>query len=135
MSFIAGDFTEVTCTHPTLGDFRFSPKSGESFNIDRGGIRSADDNAVTSKGESIDVKNNKGWSVDGPIATDLKTGYEEESIIALSADPVHGVWTFSHISGAIYKGTGRPVGDIATDTNTAQMTLKVAGGGKLENIA
>jgi hypothetical protein len=38
------------------------------------------------------------------------------------------------ISGAIYKGTGRPVGDVATDANAGTLTLKVAGGGYLQKI-
>jgi hypothetical protein len=37
-------------------------------------------------------------------------------------------------NGAIYKGKGAPVGDIATDSNAGTLTLKVAGGGILEKI-
>jgi hypothetical protein len=38
------------------------------------------------------------------------------------------------INGAVYKGKGRPVGDIQTDSNAGTMTLKIAGGGTLEKI-
>lgn len=135
-NFVGGDTTEIVCNHPTLGDFRFEPKSNESFTSDKGGIRNNDDaNAVTASGKSIVQKNRVGWSMEGPIAADIKTGYEEDALNALSESPEDGVWTFSHISGGISKGTGRPVGDIQVDRNTAQLTIKIAGGGKLEEIA
>jgi len=135
-NYIGGDVIEIVCNHPTLGDFRFDAKSNESFTIDRGGIRNNDDaNSVTGSGRTIDQKNRVGWSVEGPIAVDLASNYEQEALDKLSESPDHGVWTISHISGAIYKGTGRPVGDLQPDTNTAQMSIKIAGGGKLEKIA
>lgn len=134
-NFIAGDVTEIVCSHPTLGEYRFYPKSNESFNSDKGGIRNEDDaNAVTSSGKAIVKKNMVGWFWEGPIAVDIKTSYEEDALNALCASSEDAVWTFSHVSGAIRKGLGRPVGDIQVDTNTAQLPIKIAGGGILENI-
>lgn len=135
MAFIGGDLTEIKCSHPELGDFKFDPKANESFTIDRGGFTSNDDAAaVTSSGAMIDQINRKRWSVEGPIAVDQKNRTEQDALDALSAHPEPGVWIFSHISGAIYKGTGKPVGDQQTDSNTSQLTLKVSGGGKLDKI-
>jgi hypothetical protein len=135
-NFIAGDVLEIVCSHPTLGDFRFSPKANESFTMDRGGIRNNDDaNGITSNGRSIVQKNRFGWFYEGPVAVNLQTNEEVEALDALSASTEDGVWSFSHISGAIHKGKGRPVGDQQADTNNAQLKLKVAGGGQLEKIA
>lgn len=134
-NYIGGDLFEAVCSHPTLGVFYFSPKSNESFTIDKGGLRSNDDaNGITSKGQIIDQLNVVRWSVEGPLAVDFNSGNEIDGLAALAADPLPGVWTFSLISGAILKGVGKPVGDQNSDSNTAQQTLKVSGGGTLEII-
>jgi hypothetical protein len=135
MKFVAGDITEVSCNHPTLGDFRFYPKANESFTLDPGGIRNADDaNNVTGDGSMIQVKNRVLWSFEGPIAVDLLGGKEIEDIPKLMASSEEGVWTVTHISGAIWRGSGVPVGDFNADTNSANSTLKAAGGGIMEKI-
>ncbi|MES2287266.1 MAG: hypothetical protein V4547_16360 [Bacteroidota bacterium] len=134
-NFLAGDVASIVCNHPTLGDLRFEPKANESFNIDRGGIRTNDDaNMITSQGKPIYQLNRVRWSVEGPIAVD----FEEETdndVKKLSASPQEGTWTITMLTGVVYKGTGKPVGDIQPDTNTAQMTLKLSGGGELEKIS
>lgn len=135
MNFIGGDVTEMVCSHPTLGDFRFSPKANESFKLDPGGIRNADDaNSVTGDGSMIVQKNRVLWMVEGSVAVDLISSSEIESIPKLMASPEPGVWTMTHISGAVYKGTGFPVGDFSVDTNTVNSTLKVQGGGICQKI-
>lgn len=135
-NYLGGDIIEAVCSHPTLGDFRFSPKANESFNLDPGGLRNDDDSSnVTSGGEQIIKKNRILWSLEGPIAVDFQSDYETDSIIKLMESPEAGVWTLTHISGTIWKGKGVPVGDYAPDTNTAQANLKVAGSGKLEKIS
>lgn len=132
---IAGDMKEIVCTHPTLGTYHFEAKANESYNIDKGGVRVNDDNSnVTGNGKHIKIMNLVGWSVEGPIMVDLKSSYEEDAMIALAASPDPGVWTFSHISGMIRKGTGQPLGDINVDTNNAQLKIKIGGGGILETI-
>lgn len=134
-TYIGGDILEVVCSHPSLGDFRFQPKANESFTLDPGGIRNNDDaNAVTGAGTLISQKNRVRWSLEGPIAVDMISGNELDRLPALAESPDPGVWTITHISGAIYKGTGEYVGDIQADSNTAQMTIKVSGGGKLEKL-
>ena len=135
MNFIGGDITEVVCSHPTLGDFRFFPKANESFTLDPGGIRNNDDSSsVTGDGSMIVQKNRTLWSLEGPVAVNLLSAQEVENVPKLMESSESGVWTITHISGAIYKGTGLPVGDFNVDTNAANSTLKVAGGGRLEKI-
>lgn len=134
--YIGGDIIEAVCSHPTLGDFRFAPKANESFTLDKGGIRNDDDASnVAGNGTMIQKKNMVLWSVEGPVANDYKSDTEFDAITKLAESSELGTWTFTHISGVIWKGLGIPVGDFNTDTNTAQSTLKVAGGGKLEKIS
>jgi hypothetical protein len=133
-NFIFGDVDEIVCQH-TLGEFRFFPKSNESFTIDRGGIRANDDaNQVTSNGQNMPQLNRVRWSVEGAIAVDTVSDNELNNLERLASHPDDGTWTFSLITGTVYKGTGRPVGDQQYDTNAGTMTLKVSGGGKLEKI-
>lgn len=135
MNYIGGDITEVVCSHPTYGDFRFAPKANESFKLNPGGIRNNDDsNSVTGDGSMIVQKNRILWSLEGPVAVDLMSATEIENIPKLMESPEPGTWTITHISGAIYKGSGFPVGDFEVDTNSVNTTLKVAGGGILEKI-
>lgn len=133
-NFVFGDCVEITCNH--LGNtYRFYPKANESFNIDKGGIRGNDDmNQVTSNSQMMSQLNMARWAVDGPIAVDQISDAELSSLNIMAGSPSLGLWQFAMISGAIYRGTGRPVGDIATDGNAGTLTLKVAGGGILEKI-
>jgi len=133
MSFLGGDITEIVCKHPELGDFRFETKSNESYTMDRGGYRNNDDaNAVTGAGKSINQKNRVRWSLEGPIMLDFNS--TDKSVEDLAEHPEDGTWVISHISGAIYQGKGTVVGDLSSDTNSAQMGIKISGGGKLEKI-
>ena len=135
MKFVGGDITEIACNHPTLGDFRFYPKANESFTLDPGGIRNADDaNNVTGDGSAIWQKNRVLWSMEGPIAVDLLGAKEMTDVPKLMESSEEGTWTVTHISGAIWRGTGMPVGDFNVDSNSVNSTLKVAGGGKMEKI-
>lgn len=132
-NFTFGDVDEIVCQH-TLGEFRFFPKSNESFTIDSGGVRANDDaNQVTANGQMMSQMNRVRWSIEGVIAIDAD-GSTETNIKNLSKHPDLGTWTYSFLNGNVKKGKGRPVGDLQGDSNAGTMTLKVAGGGELENI-
>jgi len=134
--FIGGDVTGITCNHPTLGSFNFSTKSNESYTLDPGGFRSNDDsNSITPDGNVITQINRVRWSFEGPIMADFQSNQEIKNFPLLSQNSVDTVWTISLINGTVYKGTGRPVGDFTVDTNTAQATTKLSGGGILEQIS
>lgn len=134
-NYISGDILEVVVKHPVLGEFRFQAKANESFTYDPGGFRSNDDaNQITGGGVMIDQINRVRWSVEGPVAVDLLSENELLNLPKLAESPILGTWTFTHISGVISKGLGKPVGDLNVDTNTAQLTLKVSGSGKLEKL-
>lgn len=133
--YIGGDLLEITCNHPTLGSFTFATKSNESYTIDPGGNRSNDDaNMVTGQGEMIDQVNRVRWSFEGPLMADFNSGNEIDNLPKLAESSELATWTFSHISGVVWRGRGKHVGDIQIDTNTAQITAKIAGGGKLEKL-
>lgn len=133
-NFVFGDCVDIVCNH--LGNtYRFYPKANESFNIDKGGVRGNDDmNQITSNGQMMSQLNRARWAVDGPIAVDQISDAELTALNLMAGSPSLGLWQFSMISGAIYRGTGRPVGDIATDSNAGTLTLKVSGGGALQKI-
>lgn len=133
-NFVFGDCVEIVCNH--LGNtYRYYPKANETFNVDKGGVRGNDDaNQVTSNGQMMSQLNRSRWSVDGPIAIDQMSDIELSTLNLMAGSPSLGNWQFAMISGAIYKGTGRPVGDITTDANAGTLSLKVAGGGVLQKI-
>lgn len=133
--YTGGDLLEITCNHPTLGNFTFATKSNESYTMDPGGKRSNDDaNMITGNGDFIDQVNQVRWSFEGPLMADFASGNEVENLPLLAESSELGTWTFSHISGVVFRGRGKFVGDISIDTNTAQLTAKLAGGGKLEKL-
>lgn len=135
MGFIGGDVLEAVAQNPTLGSFRFSPKANEAFTLNKGGLRNNDDNSgVTGSGQVIRQINRMRWSLDGPCMVDFLSGNGYDDLDALAASLDITTWTISLVSGQIYKGTGFPVGEMPVDTNTAQVTLKVQGGGQLEPL-
>lgn len=134
-NYIGGDILELVCKHPQLGEFRFEVKANETFNVDPGGYRSNDDsNAISGGGTMIDQINRVRPSMEGPVTVDPISGNEQENLPLLAASPVPGVWTLTHISGTVWKMTGKPVGDLVADTNTAQIPLKVAGSKTIEKL-
>jgi len=133
--YTGGDLIEITCNHPTLGSFSFATKPNESYTLDPGGFRSADDaNMVSGNGTFIDQVNRVRWSFEGPLTADFVSNLEIENLPELAASAELGTWTFSHISGVVWRGKGKFVGDLQVDTNTAQITAKISGGGKLEKL-
>lgn len=134
-TYTGGDTLEVTCNHPTLGNFTFATKSNESYTLDPGGFRSNDDaNSVTGGGVMIDQINRVRWSFEGVFISDFVSGNEIDNLPALAASPELGTWTISHISGVVWRGKGKPVGDLQNDTNTSQVTVKISGSGRIEKL-
>jgi hypothetical protein len=126
--FSGGDILEISYKHPTLGSGVLFPKSAEDFTLDPGGFRSNDDaNMITASGEMIDQINRVRWSMEGPVGWDMAVKDELAQMSRLSASPILADWTFTHINGTIWGGKGKPVGDLNGNTNTAQMSLKIAG--------
>lgn len=133
-NFVFGDCVEIKCVHNGI-TYRFSPKANETFNVDKGGVRTNDDaSQITSNGQIMRQLNRVRWMVDGPIAADSITGYEQDALNLMSSSPILGNWQFSFISGTILSGAGSPVGDVQFDSNGGQLTLKVSGSGILQTI-
>jgi hypothetical protein len=137
MAYTAGDLTEATFNHPTIGSGTIQVKASQDNTYDLGGYRSADDAAaITGSGVMIDRINNTRWIVNLPaVAWDMNINLELETINRLAADPVPADWTFGNINGSAYRGSGKPVGDLAGDTNNSTFSLIIQGGGKLSKIA
>lgn len=135
MSFIGGDIIELVAQNPVLGSFRFSPKANEAFTLNKGGLRTNDDNnGITGNGQAIRQLNRMRWSIDGPAAVDFLSGNGFDDLDKLASSPRDTTWTITLVSGQIYKAVGWPVGEMPVDTNTAQVTLKIQGSGQLEPL-
>ena len=134
--FSGGDILEISYKHPTVGAGTWFPKSSEDGTVDPGGYRAADDaNMITGDGQMIDQINRVRWSFEGVVSWDMATVNELEQARLLAANPVLADWTITHINGTVWGGKGKPVGDINGNTNTAQMSIKLAGGGLLTKIS
>ncbi|MDD5013663.1 MAG: hypothetical protein PHW73_00995 [Atribacterota bacterium] len=134
--FVGGDLIEISYKHPTLGSGTWFPKAGEDGTFDPGGYRAEDDaNATTGDGQMIDKINRVRWSVEAVVAWDMAVNDELDQARKLSESPVLADFTITHISGVIWGGKGKPVGDIQGNSNSAQMSIKLAGGGRLTKIS
>jgi hypothetical protein len=135
MGAVGGDIIEIAYNHPTLGSGTFFPKANTDSTFNLGGFRSDDsDDGIDGSGQMIDKLNRKRWSADLTCAWDNNSRQELEQATALAGNPVQATYTISHVSGAVYKGTGKPVGDLAGNGNEATFALKIAGGGILKKI-
>lgn len=134
--FSFGDITEIVCQHSTAGTTTFYPKANESFTIDRGGIRTNDDESqLTSMGDLMRQKNRKRAFFEGPIAVDMTTDLEINKLLEMQESSLLGTWSISNLDGVTYRGVGCHVGDLQLDTNAGTVTLKVAFSRKLEKIS
>ena len=125
-----GDITEITFNHPTLGDGRFFAKANEGNTYDPGGIRTSDDqNAIASNGDPIFMSNRVRGYFEVMIENDQNIRDDADLIARLQASPDSATWTFSVINGTVFRGSGKPVGDVQPDINAGTMTLKVSGAG------
>lgn len=136
MAFIGGDFTEVTFNHPQIGSGVFYPKTGEAGTLDLGGFRSDDEaESLAGNGQNIDIMKRKRWSFEITCAWDMNEQEDTDKLGQLAESTTPAEWTFTHISGAIYGATGKPVGDIAGDGGAGTFGLKVSGGGRAKKIS
>jgi len=135
MGAIGGDILDVSCNHPTLGTGTAFPKAGEDSTLDLGGFTSDDsEDMIDGSGQMIDKLTRKRWGAEMTVAWDNNSRQDLEKLQALQEHPVQATFTISHVSGAVYKGTGKPVGDLKGNGNAATFPLKIAGGGKLKKI-
>lgn len=137
MSFTGGDLIEVAYNHPTLGSGRWEPKAAEDAEMDPGGRRVEDDDAmITGQGTMIKKLSRVRWSLTSPMigwGDDPDTLQEMADIAGSVAD---ADFTFTFLDGAVYAGKGTIVGDVKGN-KVAGMTnaLKFAGGGTLDKIS
>lgn len=131
-----GDILEIDCKHPTLGQFKFFPISGEDSEFDPGGFRSNDDDAqITGAGTMIDQVNRMRWSMSTVVEWDDQNGSEDVDLRQLMQSSTLGDWTIRRVNNEVYRGTGKPVGDIKPNGNTSTIAMKIAGSGILEKVS
>jgi len=130
-----GDITDITFNHPTLGSGTIFPKAAEDSTYDLGGFKADDDkNMIDGGGTMIDKLNRSRWFFEVVVAWDRQVDLTLEKVAALAASPVLTDWTFTHVDGSVYAGTGKPVGDVSGNGNASTFTLKISGGGILKKI-
>jgi hypothetical protein len=124
---VHGDIKEITFNHPTVGSGTLFPKANESNTLDTGGYRTNDDaNQIVSDGSLILQKNRTRAFFEAMVENDNNLREDMRKVVEITESPLLAEWTISLIGGAIYKGSGQPVGDLQTDLNTGMFTLKVA---------
>jgi len=130
-----GDITELTFNHPTLGSGVLFVKSDEDSELDLGGYKSADEEkGIDSGGNMIDIMTQSRWGASLVVASDLTNPEHLQKLQSLMSHPVLAVWTITHISTAVYRGSGKPVGDLKQAVKASTVQLKIAGGGKLTKL-
>jgi len=130
---VAGDLREINVKHPELGSRNFEAKAGEDFSYQKGGYKSNDDDGnIGVNLTRIDQQNAFPWSGEFTI---VRKDEDHDFLQSLTENALEGIWTFSHRSGEVLTGTGKPVGDIATNAQAGTIAVKCAGSGRLENIA
>lgn len=134
MATLAGDILALRCTSQNLGNVIFDVKGSESNTIDKGGFRTASDQAgITGSGRAIYKMNNNRWMAEIKCANEQST-----SAFAVAQNLCQEIeaqdWTIQHISGVIYGGKGKIVGDLNLDLNEGTFTLKIEGDGFLNEL-
>ena len=128
MAYNGGDIIEISYNHP-LGSGVLQPVTAQDNEYDLGDVRTNDDeNMVTSQGEAIYVMNNKRWSATTLVTSDMNIRQEYEKMIAISKSLDEATWSFLHINGTVYRGKGKPVGDLKLNVNQSTFSLKISGG-------
>lgn len=133
---VGGDIVQVTYQHPTVGTGSIFPKAGESSTLMLGGFQSDDsEDGIDGSGQMIDKMTRKRSGFEIVAAWDNNERQELEKVVLLAQSPVPATWNVTCVSGAVYKGTGKPVGDLKGAMDAATFPLKVAGGGTFKKIA
>ena len=137
MAAVGGDIIEVTFNSPdgNVGSGVFFAKAAEDSTFNLGGFRNSDDdNMIDGSGKAIYQKNRSRWSFEFITSWDMNTAEEMEKLVALSNSNLEATFTIAHTNGTIYQGTGTVVGDLKGNGNTAQIPVKLSGGGILQQI-
>lgn len=136
MAFVGGDITEITYNHSVVGSGTLFCKSAEDGSLEPGGLRSNDDDAGSSgNGIMVDIMNWRRGSFEcPPILWDMTGTDEQQKLISMASSPILADWTINSVSGKIWGGKGKPVGDIMGSTNSATIPLKLSFDGKLKPL-
>lgn len=134
MAFFGGDLKEITVSTPTLGTITLKPKAAEDFTYDLGGLRNTEI-AMTGSAQAIYKKNMMPWKVSGPIAWDMITALELQSLCQVAANNEEADFTFTNVNGSVYGAKGTIGGDLEGNVNNSTVPTTFSGGGSLTKIA
>lgn len=127
MAYIGGDIKSLEYSHEDLGSGTLYCKSNEDGTVDEGGWRINDDaNQVAGDGVMILQRNRVRGSLECTMAWDMVSAETLDILTQMAASTVEADWTITHNSGAVWGGSGLPVGDIQGSTQNATISLKLA---------
>lgn len=126
---IGGDLIEIKAVNGQVGTFTFYPKSNETIDFTPSGvITESDENGISGGGnEMIWKKNQRRASLSVVCANDMVTRMDLENARALQNSSVETTFTWTHVSGAVYKIVGFPVGDLSADLQAGTFTMEIEG--------
>ena len=132
----SGDITQITVNNTALGISATWPiKANSDGTFDPGGFRNNDDDdQVDGGGRLIMQKNRKRWSFEGTMTWDMNTANELETARQIAAAATESDFTVTHCNGTVWAGKGTVVGDLKGNSNTGELPIKLAGGGRMEKI-
>ena len=133
---VSGDILEITFNHKVEGNFSVFCKSNESGTLEKGGLRSNDDeNAITGAGTLLDQMNRVvAYFEAPPVDWDMTDTDALEKLSKLAESPFLSDIVISSITGTNWGGRGKPAGAIPGDTNTGLVTLKLKFENKLNQL-
>ncbi len=127
-----GDVLEINTNHPTVGTFTVFPMAEEDSTFDPGGFISEDNaTGVDGSGAMVDVMTRKRWMLECVVSWDMNDRKDLEKMKQVAESVQPATFTISHVNGTVWKGKGKPVGDLQ-GSGKGTFTLKLSGGGKME---
>lgn len=132
---IGGYIVDISYKRASGASGRWYVKAGETSMFDPGGIRTNDDeNGIDSGGAGIYEMQPARWRVECTLRNDMNSAQEMEEVANQAADLEETEYIITHISGAVYGCSGKPVGNVRADGKAATLALVLAGGGIMSQV-
>lgn len=128
----SGDTLELTVQHPTVGSLALAVKAEEDVNVDKGGYSST--TVMNGNGTGHQQKTAKPWRITGLMLESEPGDGVLEFVQAVQDAPEAAVFTWQHINGTIYKGSGNFEGDLQMNANTGYIPCEISGPGRLKEL-
>lgn len=129
MALIAGgDIHEVSISNPDVGTVFYSPMSGESNEINFGGIQSEDNKAVTASGTLVNSFKRVPGMTEIVVASNESGNEEYQKTVLIAASTKESIMTIAMVTGVVYKASGVVQGELKLDVYKSTFTLPFVSG-------